>query len=345
MKLDEIKHILISRTDNIGDVVLTLPMAGILKQQFPGVKITFLAREYVRGIVEHCQFVDAFLSFDALKQCGKEQAVQQIQALAIDAVIHAYPNKEIAILVKQARVPMRIGTSRRLHHWMTCTHRVALSRAKSDKHEAQLNLKLLKPFHLDQAYDVDALSEYVGFKCDEPLSPHISAFLKPGFFNLIIHPFSNGHAREWPISHFNALIRQLPADRVHVVLTGSQKENHMIQDRIVSQCKNVTNTAGQCSLRELIQLIAHADGLIANSTGPLHIASVLNIHTLGLYPFTHCMHPRRWKPIGKKVSVLIADPACNAPRCRGKNDCFCMESIAVDEVKAVVLDWLDQKNT
>lgn len=341
MKLNDVKHILISRTDNIGDVILTLPMAGILKQHFPEVKITFLAKEYVRGIVEHCQFVDHFLSVDALKQCDREQAVQQIKSLEIDVVIHAYPSKEIAVLMKKACVPFRIGTSHRLYHWITCTHRVALSRAKSDKHEAQLNLKLLKPFHLDQDYDLDMLNNYTGFVCDEPLSPHIKTFLKPGFFNLIIHPFSNGHAREWPISHFNALIRQLPADRVHVLLTGSQKENQMIQDRIVSQCSTVTNTAGQCSLRELIQLVARADGLIANSTGPLHLASVLGIPTLGLYPYTHCMHPRRWKPIGKKVTVLTANPACNSPRCRGKNDCFCMESITVDEVKAIVMGWLN----
>ena len=40
------KHILICRTDNIGDVVLPLPLAGYLKQRFPDARIGFLCRAY-----------------------------------------------------------------------------------------------------------------------------------------------------------------------------------------------------------------------------------------------------------------------------------------------------------
>ena len=47
-----IKSIVISRCDNIGDVTLTLPMAAWLKHQNPAIKIYFLARSYVKDIVE-----------------------------------------------------------------------------------------------------------------------------------------------------------------------------------------------------------------------------------------------------------------------------------------------------
>ncbi|RYG01290.1 MAG: glycosyl transferase family 9, partial [Chitinophagaceae bacterium] len=40
------ENIIISRTDSIGDVVLTLPMAKIIKQQFPDCRIAFLGKEY-----------------------------------------------------------------------------------------------------------------------------------------------------------------------------------------------------------------------------------------------------------------------------------------------------------
>ena len=42
------QNLLIVRTDRIGDVVLSLPLAGIIKSEFPNCKITFLVREYTK---------------------------------------------------------------------------------------------------------------------------------------------------------------------------------------------------------------------------------------------------------------------------------------------------------
>ena len=56
--------ILISRTDSIGDVVLTLLMAGIIKQFLPQSKIIFLGRNYTKDVIDLCEHVDEFVSFD-----------------------------------------------------------------------------------------------------------------------------------------------------------------------------------------------------------------------------------------------------------------------------------------
>ena len=45
------KKIIISRTDRIGDVVLTLPMAGIIKSKYPNCKILFLGKTYTEPII------------------------------------------------------------------------------------------------------------------------------------------------------------------------------------------------------------------------------------------------------------------------------------------------------
>lgn len=338
--MKNIKHILISRVDNIGDVILTLPLAGILKKNFPNVKITFLCRDYVRAIIEHCDHVDDFLDWDKLSQMKQSDAVAEIKLHAFDAVIHVFPKKIIGVLMKKAGIPYRIGTTNRFYCWFTCNRLVRFSRKKSDLHEAQLNLNLLKPFHLKFNTDLTYLREMMGFSCNEPLSPHLQSLLIPTKFNLIIHPFTNGHTREWPVSHFIALINQLPRDRFNIIITGSKKENSLIQDQIMPHCPQVTNFANQCNLRELIQLIAHADGLVANSTGPMHIAAALGIHTLGLFPITKGMDINRWAPLGKQVEVITANPDCQKPTCIAAHDCLCMESITVDQVKNKILEWL-----
>lgn len=57
----EPKKIIISRTDNIGDVVLTLPMAGTFKSKFPGSKIYFIGKTYTAPVIISSQFVDEFI--------------------------------------------------------------------------------------------------------------------------------------------------------------------------------------------------------------------------------------------------------------------------------------------
>ena len=46
-----LERVLVCRTDNIGDVVLTLPLAGFLKQHVPGVQVDFLVRAKRRASV------------------------------------------------------------------------------------------------------------------------------------------------------------------------------------------------------------------------------------------------------------------------------------------------------
>ena len=71
------QKIIISRTDAIGDVILTLPMCGLIKKYYPNVKIIFLGRSYTQAIIEHCEHVDEFINADTLLQLPEKEAVAQ----------------------------------------------------------------------------------------------------------------------------------------------------------------------------------------------------------------------------------------------------------------------------
>ena len=59
--MNSLKNILIVRTDRIGDVVLSLPLAAILRKHFPGVRISFLVRDYTAPLIKNNKFVDEVL--------------------------------------------------------------------------------------------------------------------------------------------------------------------------------------------------------------------------------------------------------------------------------------------
>ncbi len=332
-------HIVISRTDNIGDVILTLPLAALLKQAYPHTKITLLARNYVKEIALNCPDIDHFLNWDELQLVKPLDAIKTLRQLNATVFLHAFPRKAIAYLAYRAKVPHRVGTTRRWYHILFCNHRINFSRAKSNLHEAQLNLKLLAPFGLAQDFTLPALQALVRVQLRQPLPEKLSAYLDKKRFNLILHPLSNGNGREWPMTAYRQLIEQLDPSRFQVIVTGSNAEASLLEKELLQYCPTVINTSGALQLQELLLLMQYSDGIVASGTGPLHMGAALGIHTLGLFPPKARLDPKRWGPVGRQAEYLVLnqETLCQAP-CNNKV-CACMQAITVAQVKQVINRW------
>jgi ADP-heptose:LPS heptosyltransferase len=125
MTLDK-SHILICRTDNIGDVVLTLPLAGYLKRRFPSARIGFLCRGYAAPLVRGCKSIDYVIELEKLGDFPS-----QLVAAGVDTIIFAKPDRRLAAMAWTARVDNRVGTSHRWYHWLYCNRIYIFSRVKS----------------------------------------------------------------------------------------------------------------------------------------------------------------------------------------------------------------------
>ncbi len=327
-----IKKIIISRTDSIGDVVLTLPLIGLIKQQHPETKIVLLGQNYTYAIAKACVNIDEFIDWSEVDKFSAAQSINWFRSIGADMIVHVFPRSEIAWLAKKAKIAQRIGTTNRLYHWKTCNHLVFLSRRKSPLHEAQLNLKLARSIVNDANLSLAQLPTLYGIQKFQPLPEHIAGLIDKKRFNLILHPKSKGSAREWGTSNFVSLTKLLPADKFNIFITGTQLDGKTLQQEgFFEFADNVTDLCGKLTLDELISFIALADGLIAASTGPLHLAAALGKIALGIYPPIKPMHPGRWAPIGEKASYLVADKNCND--CRKTGSCHCMMKISPESVK------------
>jgi heptosyltransferase-3 len=333
---------LVSRTDAIGDVVLTLPVAGWLKQQYPGCRVVLIGRAYTAAVAAACPWVDEFLELDE-KLPGNLLA--QLRSYSAAAIVHVFPNKLLARLAKQAKIPVRIGTRNRLFHWLTCNRLVALSRRHSPLHEAQLNLELLAPVGYTQPLALPAIAPLVRLQAAVPLRPELQELLatrQPGQLNVILHPRSRGSAREWGLAHFGQLAKQLHAAGHCVFVSGTADEGAELAaaNWFREHKKYLTaDLTGQLALPEFIAFIAAADGLVAGSTGPLHLAAALGRHALGLYPPIRPMHPGRWAPLGSHAEYLVFDRR-SCQDCRGQpTACTCIKAIEVATVVAQVAKW------
>lgn len=317
------QHIIISRTDNIGDVVLTLPMATWLKQHLPTCKISFLARDYVADVVNAYADIDAFISWDAWQHLPFAEAKKALSDLRADTILHVFPNKQIAKLAKAARITNRIGSSHRVYHWFTCNQRVAFSRKNSPLHEAQLNLQLLRPLGINTLRSLLELQQVLCLPKSTNINDPVKDLLVEDRFNLVVHPLTNGNTQEWSLENFTKLIQRLPLEKFTVIVTGTQKERARLQ-WLLNRCPHVKDAVGKLTLAELMQLLSHANGIIANSTGPLHLGAALSIYALGLYPNARGMDVSRWGAIGEQVTTLSADN---------------LQQIKVAQVAAIIESW------
>ncbi len=335
------ERIIVSRTDHIGDVILTLPMVGILRQHYPSSRITFLGRSYTRAVIEACEYVDEFLAWDEAANKGRRGRADYLRHPRADVIIHVYPEHGIATAAKTARIPNRIGTSHRLYHLWTCNRRVDFTRRGSDLHEAQLNVKLLQPLGIDSIPTLTEIPNFYGLTRLDPPAAELAESLSPSKFNVIIHPMTAGNAKAWSLDNYTRLIENLPDEKYHIFVTGVERDREAIERGLPLQKTNLTSLVGKTSLTDLLGLVSAADGIVCASTGPVHIAAALGKCAIGIYQPRGIGRPARYGPVGKTAHSLVYDPSCE--RCLNNQECDCLQDIPVSAVRDILEPLADAK--
>jgi heptosyltransferase-3 len=336
MKLRGNEKILIVRHDRLGDLVLTLPVAYVLKKIYPHIYVDILSSSYNSSILKYAAYVDNSISIDndhGMRKSSGEIA-DEINRGRYDIIIFARPDLPTAFASFLAGIPIRIGTSRRAYSFMF-NRRVDLPRRHSYKHEVDLNLMLLEPLALTPA--PGTLSPVLEAKPNRGMD-HILGAAKLEDDFVIVHPGSGGSAPNWPEEYYRELIRDLGAN-IKVVLTGQGKFD-IDTDGMIINLMNAT------SFDELMSVISRCRLLISGSTGPLHIAAALGRPVLGLYPDHPVLGVHRWGPRGKYAEAISPDKQ-NGHKCRinDKGTCECMESISVGRVLRKALDIMGIEET
>jgi heptosyltransferase III len=314
--------------------VLTLPLAGCIKEHFPKCTIIFMGRSYTKDVVALSAHVDHFINFDNLEKLPPATAAGQIRGFSADAFLHVFPRRKIAMLAKRAKIKMRIGTTNRLYHWFTCNRLIPFSRKRSPLHEAQLNFRLLSFLNIQPQVSLNEIEKWYGFKNIPGTSDLVSVPLADKRKKVILHPRSKGSAKEWGLDNFKALISLLPPEKFIVYISGTANDAATMKEFLQGLPSHVTDITGKFSLRQFIAFIHQCDALVAASTGPLHIAAALGKTAVGLFSNKRPIHPGRWKPVGKNAQYLVYDSACE--KCLKGEDCDCIQKIEPSKVVALL---------
>src|SRR6187549_1391010 len=107
------RHILVNRVDAMGDVILALPVCGLIKKYYPECKVTFLGRSYTKSIAMACVHVDGFVNRDDWNSMTAQQISDSLRAQEFDIVLHLLPDKVTISACGNAKIKLRVGAMNR----------------------------------------------------------------------------------------------------------------------------------------------------------------------------------------------------------------------------------------
>jgi lipopolysaccharide heptosyltransferase II len=317
-----VRHVLIVRTDHLGDMLLTLPMARALKATYPSYRITVLASAANAVAAEHHADVDAVV-VDAHEAKGSglrgvRALARQIRKLDCDAAVVVHPTPRLALAVWMARVPIRIGTAYRAYS-LLFNRRVRQHRRRPpQRHESEYNVELLSPLGV-----AASAVEPVAWKVDPADSEAVGCLLRglgvcEPMQLVALHPGSAGNAMNWAVEQYAALGKRLVTQGCTVVVTGGPQETRLAAEVVAAIGAGAVDLGGRLSLPQLAALLKLCVLYVGSSTGPTHVAAAVGTAVVGLYSPLRSQAPVRWRPLGEKVEVLQPAVDLVCPKCLGE---------------------------
>ncbi|MCU0373452.1 MAG: glycosyltransferase family 9 protein [Ignavibacteria bacterium] len=292
--------ILVSRTDKIGDVILTLPVINEIKRLLPDSFVYFLISRRLENLLDGYRDVGKLIYTEDFNASDMKQFIQDNN---ITVSVSVFPEKSLAFTFYKAGIKHRAGTAYRWYSFLY-NHRIKEHRKYAVKHESDYNLNLLSFLTDDISYE-----KKFYFMYSEGEYENLKSRLLQNGFNIekpfvIIHPGSKGSAIDLPLPVLIEFHKQAAEKfgEYNFVLTGIEQEKGITNQFVKTE--NTSDLAGLIDLREMMILTDKCRLFISNSTGPIHIAGALNIDIIGFYPNSAPMNSVRWKPLSDNPVII-----------------------------------------
>jgi ADP-heptose:LPS heptosyltransferase len=344
------KKILVILPNNLGDVIMALPVLAGLKAADPQTHITFFVeRGFEAGLV-NSPFCDRIFLFDRKSVRDRSRtadwrgaAAEVKQAIAehisekfnrvINLSQHPYVSYIVTLLGcgdSAGRRFLRDGNHALPDAWSQYLYAIPFARSCNDLHATDVYTRIAGPFPAGKGGGLrvtdDEKSTAAAFLSENGMQPD-------GRTLLVLQPGAAYAAKRWPPEHFAALGSMLIANGYGLVITGAPAESTIARTLGEAVGRPSLVTAGKLSFRETIALLPFTKGCVTGDTAIMHAAAALGVRTYALFGPTN---PVETGPYGPGHCVLYGK--CAKRPCFGMNcnNALCMKSIAPETVFGVI---------
>lgn len=306
----EIKRILVSRTDKIGDLILSIPSFYMLKKMYPEAELVVLVRKYNYDIVQNLPYIDRIIKID---DYTKAELLEKIAYFKADVFIALYNDEFVAALARASKAKIRIGPLSKLNSIFTYNKGVLQKRSRSKKNEGEYNLDLVKKLNPSKFNSCFVLNNEL-LLTDENKKVAELYFSENNIKAkcLVVNPFIGGSAKNIKDEDYANILKRVKnefkEDLDIIIICHISDEQRAINIKKMIDEDNIHIFANGSSILNIASVINKADVYLGASTGPTHIAGSLGKKIVAIYPNKKTQHPIRWGILGNSnVKYIIPD--------------------------------------
>ncbi len=310
----KVKRIVVITLSNIGDIIVSFLVLDILQKKFPDAALAVVVGPKGESIFQGNPELEEVFVFDKQQSMGQTIAfVNRLRKYRFD----------LAVDLRNTAIPFLIGARYVTPPFLRNDPAVHMKARHLNR------LRSVVEFE-DQAYPKTALyiSDQDKKYVDEIIRTQIGSAKK----FVIICPSAADHRKRYSEEGFAELADRLTKSYgVAAVFLGDKGEGSEVVGRIIAKMKQpAVDLSGQTNLKQLSELLRRSSLAIVNDSGPMHIASYLDVPVMTLFGPTD---PAVSAPWGKTGYFIKKDGNCKACD-SGREDLehHCMKSITSDEI-------------
>jgi heptosyltransferase-2 len=330
---DSIRKILILKLGGLGDVFLSTIVIESLRAHFPSAQLDYLVEKAGCEAIIHDLRVRSVFVLDKTTM-NPLSVIRHVRQQRYDIVIDLWGNPRTAIIALLSGASYRVGLD---FGWRKHLYSIVGESQRDKLHGAEVNLQALKAMAVP----------IVGPTLHYPLSANDIAYAD-GFWssNQLLGRFVIGviPAGSWPSKRcepekFAQIASKLAADHNATILIVWGSTDELEASEIRQRSGPIALLAPKASLSKNLALLSRCRAIVANDSGPMHLASAFSVPILCLYGPTFPEGPygaiHAWVR-NEGLDCLV----CNLPRCPIQHQC--MRELPVESVVERFNQMLEQ---
>ncbi len=328
---------------------MSLPALRAIRERWPGAHYAVLAMPWVADLYARERFADEIIPYAAPRGAAgwaaKWRAASRLRVGRFDAAILLTNSFDSALIVRLARIPVRIGYRRDGRGWLLTRAVEPPAPGEIPRHERFYYLELLR-----RAGILDAVPPCETIRLDGAAAARQAGerrFAEAGLAAPVIGVSPGaayGGAKRWLPEHFAEAAALLAREMGgSVAVFGSAGERAVAADvlsRLRAQGVAARNLAGETSLAGFIEMAAAAAVFLTNDSGAMHVASALGIPTVAVFGATDDAATGPAGPRSRVVREPVECSPCLLREC--PIDHRCMTRVTAARVAAAALDLLNE---
>lgn len=347
----EVQKLLAVRLDALGDVLMTTPALHAAKASNPARHVTLLTSAGGAEAARLVPDVDDVIVYDApwVKATSvrpgagpDRQMIRRLAAGRFDAAViftvYSQSPLPAAMLCYLADIPRRLAHCRENPYQLLTDWVREREPERGVRHEAERQLDLVAAvgWRSDDRRMRVAVPDTAAATIERRLD---AAGLDARTRWAVLHPGASAPSRRYPLERFGSVVRAL-AGRYgwRIVLTGSSDELPLLEPLRAIAPDRILSLGGELSLAELAALIERAPLLIANNTGPVHVAAAVGTPVVDLYALTNPQHTP-WQVPSRVLSHDVPCAPCYRSVCPEGHH-LCLEGVAPERVVEAALELM-----